>query len=72
MYGENIIARFEPVKSTKGEPLQIKKWWWEEDVEINEPLLIAIEKGLSRFAKYLEAADDAKEYRHVILSAKNI
>lgn len=72
MYGEKIIARFEPVKSTKGEPLQIKKWWWEEDVEINEPLLIAIEKGLSRFAKYLEATDDAKEYRHVILSAKNI
>lgn len=66
MYGENIIARFEPVKNAKGTPLQIKKWWWEESVDINEILLIAVEQGLSQFSSYLGATSDSKDFMRVI------
>lgn len=70
LYGDNIIARFEPLKSAKGTPLQIKNWWWEEGVQINETLFGAIENGLSRFSKYLGLADDSAAYMSLILNSK--
>jgi len=69
LYGENIIARFEPVKNTQGAPLQIRKWWWEEAVDINETLITAIEKGMSQFSRYLGITDDSKDYMRVILNS---
>lgn len=69
LYGDNIIARFEPLKSAKGTPLQIRKWWWEEGVEINETLIREIESGLSRFSKYLGLEDDSDAYMRLILNS---
>lgn len=66
MYGENIIARFEPVKSTLGEPLQIKNWWWEEKVDIDENMIRAIKDGLQQFSFYLEITNDSDEYMNKI------
>lgn len=69
MYGENIIARFEPVKPTKGAPFQMRKWWWEEGVDINAPLIGAIEMGLSQFSSYLGIEKDSNAYRHMLLKS---
>ncbi|MBN2222206.1 MAG: winged helix DNA-binding domain-containing protein, partial [Vallitaleaceae bacterium] len=66
MYGENIIARFEPVKSTLGEPFQIKNWWWEEKVDIDESMIRAIKDGLQQFSFYLEITNDSDEYMNKI------
>lgn len=66
LYGENIVARFEPLKHVKGSPLQIKNWWWEEGVEITEALLTEVEMGLEAFAKYLGVPHGAKDYLSVI------
>lgn len=70
LYGENIIARFEPMKNIVGEPFQIKNWWWEEGVDINETLLAEIEKGLSAFTKYLGVKNESKAYMDLNLYAK--
>ncbi len=70
LYGENIIARFEPLKSAKGTPLQIEKWWWEEGVEVNEVMIREIENSLSRFSKYLGSADDPDAYIRFIIGSR--
>lgn len=70
LYGEDIIARFEPLKSAKGTPLQIKKWWWEEGVEVNEAMIREIENGLCRFSKYLGLADDPDAYMRFIMNSR--
>lgn len=67
MYGENIVARFEPAKKVTGEPLKIMKWWWEEKVEIHDDLLVAVEKGLDRFSKYLGVSNNSKGFIQEIL-----
>jgi len=55
LYGDKIVARFEPKLYRKGEPFTIEKWWWEADVAIDENLLDACRQGLLKFARYLEA-----------------
>ncbi len=58
LYGDNIIARFEPVRNKKLSTLIIKNWWWEEGVKMDVSLKSAIEKALRDFASFLEVETD--------------
>ena len=53
LYGNDIIARFEPVKTNKGDPLTIKNWWWESGVKVTEALLGKMDRAIQKFAEYL-------------------
>ncbi|MFC5467492.1 winged helix-turn-helix domain-containing protein [Cohnella suwonensis] len=51
VYGDRIVARFDPVKQRKNSPLEIRAWWWEEGVDAeDERMNDAIKKCLERFA----------------------
>ncbi|XID91957.1 winged helix-turn-helix domain-containing protein [Paenibacillaceae bacterium WGS1546] len=54
VYGDRIVARFDPVKHRKNEPLAFHGWWWEKDANTRDPRMIAnVEKALERFAAQL-------------------
>ena len=56
LYHNNLIARFEPVKHEKGQPLAVKNWWWEPSLKGKDPeTREAIRRGLENFAGYLQA-----------------
>jgi len=55
MYGHRFIARFEPELQRKKEPLRIKQWWWEENIEKSPEMYQAIFNGLENFCRYLGA-----------------
>jgi len=55
MYGNRFIARFEPELQRKKEPLRIKQWWWEENIEKSPEMYQAIFNGLENFCSYLGA-----------------
>jgi len=69
LYGENIIARFEPIKKTKGAPFQIKNWWRENDVQLDERLITEIKNGLNVFSSYLGIVNNASDYMNIILKS---
>jgi uncharacterized protein YcaQ len=54
IYGDQLVARFEPEKAKKNAPLQIKNWWWESNVTITDELLHAVEIALIEFCRYLD------------------
>lgn len=53
LYGNDLIARFEPEKCKKGEPFTIKKWWWEPGVTVTDDMLEHIHRAIEDFAEYL-------------------
>lgn len=53
LYGNQLIARFEPKKHVKGEPFTTKNWWWEPNVFISDELLNQIHHAIQKFADYL-------------------
>jgi len=54
VYGDRIVARFDPVKHRKNAPLAFHNWWWEEGVDTEDERMRAdIERGLERFAGQL-------------------
>ncbi|QMV42639.1 winged helix-turn-helix domain-containing protein [Cohnella cholangitidis] len=53
VYGDNIVARFEPVKHNKNAPLAIKNWWWEDHTSVNSDMKESVLKCLERFAAFL-------------------
>ena len=60
LYQNKIIARMEPFKYIKGEPLKIKNWWWETSyteygTKIKSEMNNAVKTGLNIFASYLGA-----------------
>lgn len=54
LYGDRIIARFEPEKVRKNTPLIIKNWWWEPGRTITNDMLEAIDNNIREFTNYLE------------------
>lgn len=58
LYGNRLIARFEPVRRQAGHPFQVKRWWWEPDVPIDRLLLDGIQAAFERFAGYLDVPND--------------
>jgi uncharacterized protein len=55
LYGDRLVARFEPEKHRKNEPFIIKNWWWEQDVEVTAEMQDAVEVCLKEFVRYLGA-----------------
>ena len=54
VYGDRIVARFDPVKHRKGAPLAFHNWWWEDGVDKEDARMArAIAVGLERFAGQL-------------------
>lgn len=53
LFGNELVARFEPEKCLKDAPLQIKNWWWEPDTVITDELLEQVNIALRNFAEYL-------------------
>lgn len=54
LYKNQFVARFEPEPNRGKNPLQIKNWWWEPGVEINDQMRDAIENAFIRFSNFLE------------------
>ncbi|QVK17449.1 YcaQ family DNA glycosylase [Mycoplasmatota bacterium] len=57
LYGEQFIARFEPVFNKSTKTLQIVNWWFEKDVKPSQELYKKIDEAINRFAKYLNASN---------------
>lgn len=55
LYGDKLVARFEPEIHRGNEPLIIKNWWWEENYQVTEEAIAAMIECLERFCKYLKA-----------------
>ncbi|MDF2890526.1 MAG: hypothetical protein K0R80_893 [Clostridia bacterium] len=55
LYGNEIVARFEPEKQRKNDPLKIINWWWEEGITVTEEMKYAVQKALLDFCEYLQA-----------------
>ncbi|MCM1989573.1 winged helix-turn-helix domain-containing protein [Oceanirhabdus seepicola] len=55
LYGDQLVARFEPEKQRGNEPLEIKNWWWEEGITVTEDMKLSVEKSLKIFCEYLQA-----------------
>lgn len=55
LYGDRLVARFEPEKQRSKNPLKIKNWWWEEGITVTKEMKSAVEKSLLMFCAYLQA-----------------
>ncbi|WP_346849020.1 MULTISPECIES: DNA glycosylase AlkZ-like family protein [unclassified Clostridium] len=55
LYGDKLVARFEPEIHRGNEPLIIKNWWWEENYQVTEEAIAAMMGCFERFCKYLKA-----------------
>ncbi|MBI9099035.1 MAG: YcaQ family DNA glycosylase [Spirochaetaceae bacterium] len=60
LYGDRIIARFEPVRNKKGLSLSIKNWWWEKGVKPDDTMKKSIEKAIGDYAQFLEVETDGE------------
>lgn len=55
LYGDRIIARFEPDMHRDCNPLVIKNWWWEEGFKVTPNSIESIMSSFDLFCKYLKA-----------------
>ncbi|WP_346930112.1 crosslink repair DNA glycosylase YcaQ family protein [Clostridium sp.] len=55
LYGDQLVARFEPEMHRGNEPLIIKNWWWEDNYQVTEEAIAAMIECFERFCKYLRA-----------------
>lgn len=51
LYGNRLIARFEPEKNATH--FCIKNWWWEQDVVVTNELTECVEDATEKFAAFL-------------------
>ncbi|WP_426351176.1 winged helix-turn-helix domain-containing protein [Alloiococcus sp. CFN-8] len=56
LYGDSIVARFEPENHKGNGPLIIKNWWWEEGFTITEEVKKEVIASLESFCTYLNAS----------------
>lgn len=54
LYGDRFVARFEPGRDKEAGVLQIKQWWWESGIEMNEALKAELYRCFQRFLRYLD------------------
>ena len=53
LYGDKLVARFEPEYYAKAKKLSIKKWWWEPNAEQTKEFIEALESEKERFGRFL-------------------
>jgi len=56
--GDRLVARFEPEKTRPGGTFAVRRWWWEEGVDVTPELVETVAAGLRRFAGGLGALFD--------------
>lgn len=61
LYGDKLVARFEPEIHRGKEPLIIKNWWWEENFKVSKDCIDSIKESLDKFCKYLKADGISKD-----------
>ncbi len=57
LYGDQIVARFEPRLNKKTGTLELLHWWWEDGVRPNRAMKAAFRRCLKHFMAYLGAKD---------------
>lgn len=67
LYGDKIIARFEPEIHRGDAPLVIKKWWWEDKNAVNDEVIHEVYDCFARFCAFLESSGLSDESYKVIL-----
>jgi uncharacterized protein YcaQ len=55
LYGDRLVARFDPAFDSKTRVLAIDHWWWEEGIEPDEAMEGALVECFDQFARYLSA-----------------
>ena len=69
LYGNRFIARFEPVKSESH--IQIKNWWWEEDVIVSDEIIYLIMQELERLATCFLKKGGVHESTEIIIKKQS-
>ena len=57
LYGDRIIARFDPEFDKKNRLFKVRNWWWENDLETDSSMAEALFHCLRDFLDYLEAEE---------------
>jgi len=57
IYGDRFVARFDPAFDKKRRGLTIANWWWEEGVQLDEPMEAALAVCFRDFVHYLDAEE---------------
>jgi uncharacterized protein YcaQ len=55
MYGDQFVARFEPIMDKKKKELVIKNWWWEPEAAVTIPLIEALRVCFANFMDFTGA-----------------
>ena len=56
LYGDQFVARFEPVRQKKSGSLTLKNWWWEPATNPTVEMCTALVEALVRFSIYLNVS----------------
>jgi uncharacterized protein YcaQ len=56
LYGDRIIARFEPEIHRGNAPLVIKNWWWEDRNVVTDEVISEVIDCFTRFCKFLKSS----------------
>jgi len=53
LFGDRFVARFEPGRDKENRALEIKKWWWESEVDLSEEMKSSLYQCFRKFLEYL-------------------
>jgi uncharacterized protein YcaQ len=56
LYGDRFVARVEPIFDRKTNELTLKNWWWEEGVQPDDRMQVALTACMKEFMCYLGAS----------------
>ena len=56
LYGDRFVARVEPVFDRKEHELTLKNWWWENGVQPDDRMKVALTTCMEEFLRYLGAS----------------
>lgn len=66
LYGDRLVARFEPEAHRGNAVLKIKNWWWEDGVEVTEDVVDNVLDCFERFCRFLDASGLSNESQEKI------
>ena len=56
LYGDRFVARVDPVYDRKERELTLKNWWWENGVQPDDRMRLALTTCMKEFLRYLGAS----------------
>jgi uncharacterized protein YcaQ len=57
LYGDRLVARFEPAFDSKTRALTINQWWWEDGIEPDGVMEGELTECFRQFGRYLSASE---------------